>query len=320
MNQREKDRIEGKDDIGSIDEADKGRRHHRHHHRHHRNKSPRIVFLSVLILGIASMVMGLILTAVCRSVACLAFTVDGFANFMIFCADFSIVNEKQRNVDEYTKKKRRALTNLFSTAGLLVCGTIVGCMAIFRVTTDTFSYFEVQKETLLLTCFLIITIIASLLYFIISKIESVVSKRLFHYLRVTIVDCIIILVGTLILEIADNLIVDATTAIAICLVMIYTVYKNFSYIITVVLNGANKDRYYTGLTREISALPGVKAVHHLHVWNYESGKSMLVCHVYTDELITDKFTEELVSMIKGICSDNNIDYECVQIERYEKGN
>jgi Co/Zn/Cd efflux system component len=64
------------------------------------------------------------------------------------------------------------------------------------------------------------------------------------------------------------------------------------------------------LVAEMEAVPGVTALHDLHVWSIGSGKNILMAHVDAED---DTEPYQLIRVLEGIIHKRNVSHSTVQI-------
>ena len=287
--------------------------HHNTHHHHskHRNgssrrKQTRLVLILIttvmaavsLILGVKNNSLSFCLVSIC--------TVE----FLIkFSADYMLMETTNYKQDEYRKKKFHVYAQLFSNIVLLIGVTLLTCIVLIRMTN------KVDDHINALPIF-----ICSSIYLVVYALEILLVKNgnakhtVGEYMKVGLLSTLTVSIFSLAIIITKRNWIDYMSCLLLEALLVYQIFKNFSSIVNSILAGANKDSLYRGLTREIMSIRHIESVHHLHVWNFRGGKSMLVCHVKIDEAVNKEISEEIISAIKGVCNDYNINYETVQIE------
>jgi cobalt-zinc-cadmium efflux system protein len=105
--------------------------------------------------------------------------------------------------------------------------------------------------------------------------------------------------------------VDPILAVLIGLWVLPRTWKLLSESMNILLEGVPAGIELKKLHEELSALPGVKEVHDIHVWGITSGQNSLTAHLLVKEYPNDS---ELLKQAQAIAKNHGIDHTNFQIE------
>lgn len=110
--------------------------------------------------------------------------------------------------------------------------------------------------------------------------------------------------------------VDPILAVLIGLWVLPRTWKLLSESMNILLEGVPAGIELKKLHEELSALPGVKEVHDIHVWGITSGQNSLTAHLLVKEYPNDS---ELLKQAQAIAKKHGIDHTNFQIELEHMG-
>ena len=127
-----------------------------------------------------------------------------------------------------------------------------------------------------------------------------------------------VIVGAVILKITGWSWVDSVVAILIGLWVVPRTWTLLKSSINILLEGVPEDVEIDKLEQTLSAVPGVRSLHDLHVWSVTSGKHTLTVHLVTAPEL-DAETQILPRVRERLAKDFGIHHVTVQCERVPCG-
>jgi cobalt-zinc-cadmium efflux system protein len=94
---------------------------------------------------------------------------------------------------------------------------------------------------------------------------------------------IAVIVGALIIQFTGWLMADPILSILISALVIFEAWKIIVETVNVLMEGTPPHIDISQLVAEVKAIPGVKELHDLHVWNLSSKVDALSCHLVLDD-------------------------------------
>ncbi|KAI8060054.1 cation efflux protein, partial [Gongronella butleri] len=127
-----------------------------------------------------------------------------------------------------------------------------------------------------------------------------------------------ILISSIILLINPKLtIVDPICTFIFSLLVLYTTYHLVKDSLAVLMEGVPGNLQPELIEKSLLQLPGVVAVHDLHVWTLSPGKSSLTAHLTIDHDAFDRYDEILAKSQRVVCDLYGVHHSTIQIESNE---
>ena len=106
--------------------------------------------------------------------------------------------------------------------------------------------------------------------------------------------------------------IDSVVAVGIGVWVLPRTWTLLKESVHILLQGTPRDVDMDSLEKSLGAIPGVAAIHDLHVWSLTSGKDVLSLHVVKNGL--PRTEQELLADIEGVVRAAGIHHSTVQIE------
>ncbi|ORZ24121.1 cation efflux protein [Absidia repens] len=124
-----------------------------------------------------------------------------------------------------------------------------------------------------------------------------------------------ILISSIILLVNPKLtIVDPICTFIFSLLVLYTTYHLVKDSLAVLMEGVPQHIKPEQIEKSLLQVPGVVAVHDLHVWVLSPGKSSLTAHISIDRDAFDKYDDILTKSQRIICDMYGVHHSTLQIE------
>jgi len=124
----------------------------------------------------------------------------------------------------------------------------------------------------------------------------------------------VILAGVII-YFTDWYTIDPLISIAICVVILRGAFLLVKDAVNILLEAVPKDINLSNVQEALLAIPGVKSLHHLHVWTISSGRHALSAHILVGDMQT-KSTDQILKEINQTLQErfqiahSTIQFEC----------
>jgi len=108
--------------------------------------------------------------------------------------------------------------------------------------------------------------------------------------------------------------VDAILSFLIAFYLFYVTWRIFRSSFRIIMQFTPEDINIGTLACDIEAIPGVKNIHHVHVWQINEHDRMFEAHVDISEDIKISSFEEILENIRQVLRENGIDHSTIQPE------
>jgi cation diffusion facilitator family transporter len=124
-----------------------------------------------------------------------------------------------------------------------------------------------------------------------------------------------VLVSSIILIVRPDLtIVDPICTFIFSILVLYTTYHLVKDSLAVLMEGTPLNIQPEAIEKSILEIPGVVAVHDLHVWNLSPGKSSLTAHITFDKTALHTYDEILYQAQHVVCDTYGVHHSTLQLE------
>jgi cobalt-zinc-cadmium efflux system protein len=121
-----------------------------------------------------------------------------------------------------------------------------------------------------------------------------------------------VLIGALLIRWTGALWIDPVIAVLIALWVLPRGWTLFKSALHVLLEGTPEGIDYRAVSASMLAVPGVCAIHDLHIWSLTSGMPLLTAHVEIDKLA--EWNSTLTALKLMLAQDHRIEHVTIQIE------
>ncbi len=144
--------------------------------------------------------------------------------------------------------------------------------------------------------------------------ESLNAKSAFLHLMTDVLESAAVIVTALLISIFGFHILDAVISIAIGLLIIKSSWDLLLESVNILTEGSPKGINLKEVADFIRGFPGVKGVHHLHIWSLSTNFKALSAHIVVDDMQLSG-TAEITNELDGQLSDRfGIDHPTFQLE------
>src|SRR5262249_26976780 len=109
-------------------------------------------------------------------------------------------------------------------------------------------------------------------------------------------------------------IIDPIISIAISLLILWTSWDILQETVNLLLEGTPKGIDVDKVSGAIQAVPGVRALHHIHIWAIASRMTALSCHLQVDDMNLSHCHQILLAVNAMLKERFRIDHATLQIE------
>jgi cobalt-zinc-cadmium efflux system protein len=268
-----------------------------------------------LILNLIFTVFEFIGGLITNSVALLSDAVhDAGDSISMALAVYLEKKSKKKRDFEYTFGYYRfsLLGGLITSAILLVGSTIVIIETVKRIINPE----VIDAETLIY--FAIFGVIVNGLAALISaKGKSVNEKVISLHLLEDVFGWLVLLIGAILMNIFDIVILDAILSLLFSLFILYHVFRNLKKILEVFLEKAPKGFSIKNIKERLEEIELVRNVHHIHLWSIEGNIPIITLHARISHKVSVDKSAEIMTELKEKLKSIGIDHSTIQLEYFE---
>ncbi|CDH60091.1 zinc transporter 2-like [Lichtheimia corymbifera JMRC:FSU:9682] len=112
-------------------------------------------------------------------------------------------------------------------------------------------------------------------------------------------------------------IVDPICTFVFALIVLYTTFHLITDSVGVLMEGAPGHLKPEAIIKSLTAIPGVIAVHDLHVWTLSPGKTSLTAHILVEKDAQTQYDDVLYKSQRVVCDEFGVHHSTLQIESEE---
>lgn len=140
-------------------------------------------------------------------------------------------------------------------------------------------------------------------------------RAAFVHLLTDTFSSIAVILGAILISVTGWTIIDPLLSVGICVAILFWAFKLVWESVDILLEATPRDVDLSNVIRELRQIPGVKDIHHLHVWTITSGMYALSAHVDVDDLRvseTENLAERAEKLLKAKFHINHatFQFEC----------
>ncbi len=283
---------------------------HSHNHQHIHSADENILtafFLNLFFIFVE--IIGGLLT---NSFAILSDAIHDFGDCVAIGFAYFMEKLSQKSPDEkYTYGYRRySLLSAIVTSFILVLGSvfiIIGAVRRFGEPK------EIQGAgMLIIAVFGVIINGAAVLRT--HKGFGANEKAISMHLLEDVLGWIAVLIGAALIYFFQWNFVDGILSILIAGFLLFESSKNIIEVFGILLEKTPVDVDASQVKKDITALDGVKNVHHMHIWSLDGVKNMATLHVEIDENPSIELYKRIKADVQDICVNSGIEHLTIQID------
>lgn len=144
--------------------------------------------------------------------------------------------------------------------------------------------------------------------------ENMNMKSAYLHLFADMLTSFAVLIGGLAIKYLGWTWIDSVFSIAIALYLFYMSWRLFRSSLRIMMQFAPEEVDIIRVTDEITAIEGVKNIHHVHIWQINEHELMFEAHIDLDDDIKVSDFEKILGRIKGVLRDHGIGHSTIQPE------
>lgn len=297
----------------SRSESNDNNSHHHHHHHHHHHSFSRVS--KVLIWGIALNLIYVIVEAgmgiYSHSMGLISdagHNLSDVFSLLLTLIGIKLAMAAANQRFTYGYQKATILISLLNAIILLVAVGIIIVESIRKFYHPQ----AIDGEIVSITAGIgiIINGVTAWLLMKDQKEDLNVRGAFLHMAADTLVSVGVVIAG-LIISYTGWLPIDPIISLAIALLILFSTWKMLKETLYLAIDAVPEGIDIKKLMKELSDLPHVKSIHHIHVWALSTTANAMTLHVVID---SREFEDEVKNRIHQIASENLISHPTVEFE------
>ena len=140
------------------------------------------------------------------------------------------------------------------------------------------------------------------------------ERAIFLHIMEDVLGWIAVLAASVVMLFVDLPVIDPILSLAICVWVLYNVYKNLKGTLKVLLQEIPENVDMEKLEAALCALDHVCQIHDLHVWTLDGEQHIMTLHVVIDGDLPASDRQALKAAIKAVCDEFDIHHITVEFE------
>lgn len=283
--------------------------HHSHHHSHSSSEKNISVAFFLNLFFVFIEIAGGIIT---NSFAIISDAIHDLGDCGAIGLAFIFEKFSQKKPDKkYTYGyKRYSLLSAIITSLILVIGSV----AIIFGSIERFKSPEEIKSLPMLIIAVFGAIINGIAAFKTSHGNGANEKAINLHMLEDVFGWIAVLIGSIFIHLFQWYFIDTLLSLIISAFLLFHSIKNILYTVSILLEKTPYDFNCEDYEAEISKLPGVENVHHIHVWSLDDETILATIHItLSEDFFPDKYSEAQKN-VKEASKNFGINHLTVQID------
>lgn len=138
------------------------------------------------------------------------------------------------------------------------------------------------------------------------------DKKDIHLLE-DLIGWIIILIGSILIKVLNNFIIDPIIAILIALYILFQVYRYLKEVFEMIMSKTPKNININEITKELKN-DNIKEIHHIHIWTLYKDSYCMTCHVVLNKQLSENEIINLKNSLKESLKKYKINHTTLEIE------
>ena len=265
-----------------------------------------IAFILNIFFSIFEFIGGLL----CGSISILSDSIHDMGDAISIGLSYIMEKRSEKSPDSkytYGYKRYSILGGLITTI-ILVCGSII---MIIHSIQRFFSPIPVQYNQMI-----IIAIIGCIINFWAAKIthshNSINQKAVSLHMMEDMFGWISVLIGAIIMKFTNWSFIDPCISIIISIFIMYHAIKNIVLITNMFLIKTPSNISIIDIKHSLIILPGIKDVHHIHVWSLDEANVIATVHVVAE------YNPAIKKVIKQTLKKHGINHATIEFENFDE--
>lgn len=150
-------------------------------------------------------------------------------------------------------------------------------------------------------------------FFNIRKSKNLNEKIISLHLLEDVLGWIIVLIGSIVISIWHNYIIDPIITIFFTSFILWQVVKNLKEVINIFMQGVPKNLDINNIKKEIVTIENVLAIHDIHIWSLEGETNIFSAHIVI-EYESLKEPDPIKKLIRKLLEDHGIHHSTLELE------
>lgn len=144
--------------------------------------------------------------------------------------------------------------------------------------------------------------------------QSLNQRAVMLHLAEDALGWIAVLIGAILMYFTNWFWIDPLLSVGIALFVLYNAIRNLIATLRIFLQAAPASVDTQAIVDELLKLPGVQAVHDVHLWSMDGEKNVLSLHLVVDSSIDMRAAGRLLQQARDITTARNIYHPTIQVE------
>jgi len=286
---------------------------HNHEHSHSHSISGKNIGIAIF-LNILITIFQIIGGIISGSVALLTDALHNFSDVIsLFLSYFTnrLAKRKSTAKQTYGYKRAEILSAFVNSVTLIAIAIYLIVEAVERflnpepVKADLVIYFAIGS--------VVINLISVLLLHKDAK-DSINMKSAYLHLLTDVMTSIAVMIGGILMKYFDVYRIDSLLSIMIAIYLIFSSYKLLWTSIKILMQFTPQDIDIYNISDQITAVIGIKNVHHVHLWQLNDKDLFFEAHIDLEMNISITEFQEILMVIETILHNRNITHFNIQPE------
>lgn len=291
--------------------------HDHHHHKSSQVKGSRVLFSIVLnlLLTVAQLIGGII----SGSLALISDTLHNFSDVVSLSISY-IANKLIRKEASYSRTfgyKRAEIMAAFINSATIV---IVAFYLIYEAIQRFIEPQEIGSDIVIWMAVLGIVVDGfSMLLLKKDSDKNMNMKSAYLHMLSDLGSSVAVLIGGLLMKFYEIWWIDAVLTLIIALYLIYVGYDLLNKSFKVLMLYTPQDVKVEEITKKVNNLPGIKSIHHIHIWQLNEDEVHLEAHLeFNKDVKISEFDRLLLELEELLLRDFGINHITIQPEFQKK--
>jgi len=289
---------------------------HEHHHKSSQVRGNRVLFSIVLnlLLTVAQLIGGLI----SGSLALISDTLHNFSDVVSLSISY-VANKLIKKEASYKRTfgyKRAEIMAAFINSSTIV---IVAVYLIYEAIHRFIEPQEIGSDIVIWMALLGIVVDGfSMLLLKQDADKNMNMKSAYIHMLSDLASSVAVLIGGLLMKFYEIWWIDGVLTLIIALYLIYVGYDLLKKSFRVLMLFTPEEVKVEEITKKVNGLPGIKSMHHIHIWQLNEDEVHLEAHLeFHEDVKISEFDSLLIEMEELLFHDFGINHITIQPE-YEK--
>ncbi|WP_308991736.1 cation diffusion facilitator family transporter [Mariniflexile litorale] len=287
---------------------------HSHNHTHHHDMKDKNLMISILLntLITAAQIVGGLISG---SLSLLSDALHNFSDVLSLIVSYvaSKLSKKQASENKTFGYKRAEILAAFVNAATLIIVAII----LIKEAVERFKNPQVIESNLVIWLALLAIIFNGLSVLLLKKDSehNINIKSAYLHLLTDMLASVAVLIGGLLMKYYEMFWVDSVLTFLIALYLIWVGYYLLKTSTKMLMLFTPEHINIKALVDNIDALPKVKKLHHVHIWNLSDNELHLEAHLDLNEDVSITEFDSLLEVIETILHEEfNINHVTIQPE------